>query len=81
MKRLLKPLCLSLLGLTLTWAQPSPAQSFEGLDVSQPKKKKKSSRKPPRGKKSTPSQAAEEADTDDAADTSDSSAAPAWAWI
>ncbi|HEY0092880.1 MAG TPA: adventurous gliding motility protein GltC, partial [Archangium sp.] len=76
MKRLLKPFCLSLLGLTLTWAQPSPAQSFEGLDISQPKKKKKSSRKP-RGKKpgATQSPSSDESESDDAADASDSSAA------
>lgn len=53
MKRLLRPLCLATLGLTLAWANPSPAQSFEGLDLSQPakKKKKKPSRKPSRGGK------------------------------
>jgi len=51
MKRLLKPLCLASLGLTLTWAAPSIAQSFEGLDLSQPKKKPV--KKPSRGKKPT----------------------------
>jgi tetratricopeptide (TPR) repeat protein len=76
MKRLLKPFCLSLLGLTLTWAQPSPAQSFEGLDISQPKKKKKSSRKPRGGKKSGATQApsSDESESDDSSDASSSSA-------
>ena len=70
MKRLLRPLCLSVLGLTLAWATPSPAQSFEGLDLAQPSKKKKSSRgkKPAKGKKPTAAQPAE--DDADAGDTS-----------
>jgi tetratricopeptide (TPR) repeat protein len=71
MKRLLRPLCLATLGLSLAWATPSPAQSFEGLDLSQPsKKKKKAPRKPPRGKKPTAAQAAEDESESDAADTS-----------
>jgi tetratricopeptide (TPR) repeat protein len=76
MKRLLRPLCLSVLGLTLAWATPSPAQSFEGLDLAQPSKKKKSSRgkKPAKGKKPTASQPAE--DDSDADDTSAATPAP-----
>ncbi|MCY1076437.1 adventurous gliding motility protein GltC [Archangium lansingense] len=73
MKRLLRPLCLATLGLSLAWATPSPAQSFEGLDLSQPskKKKKKPTRKPPRGKKPTAAQPAEdESDESDSGDTS-----------
>ncbi|HEX5751394.1 MAG TPA: adventurous gliding motility protein GltC [Archangium sp.] len=71
MKRLLRPLCLATLGLSLAWATPSPAQSFEGLDLSQPsKKKKKASRKPPKGKKPTATQASEEDSDSDSGDTS-----------
>ncbi|WP_375766505.1 adventurous gliding motility protein GltC [Archangium gephyra] len=72
MKRLLRPLCLATLGLSLAWATPSPAQSFEGLDLSQPsKKKKKPTRKPPRGgKKPTAAQPAEDESDSDSADTS-----------
>ena len=72
MKRLLRPLCLATLGLSLAWATPSPAQSFEGLDLSQPsKKKKKAPRKPPRGgKKPTATQAAEDESDSDSGDTS-----------
>jgi tetratricopeptide (TPR) repeat protein len=70
MTRLLRPLCVAVLGLSLAWANPAPAQSFEGLDLSQPsKKKKKPARKPARGKK--PATAAE--DTSDS--ESDASAA------
>ncbi|HYO68039.1 MAG TPA: adventurous gliding motility protein GltC [Archangium sp.] len=78
MKRLLRPLCLATLGLSLAWATPSPAQSFEGLDLSQPsKKKKKPTRKPPKGKKPTAAQPAEdESDESDSSDTS-ATAAPA----
>ncbi|HSP80959.1 MAG TPA: adventurous gliding motility protein GltC [Myxococcaceae bacterium] len=48
MIRLLRPLFVAVLGLTLAWAMPSSAQSFEGLDLTQPskpKKKKKRTRK------------------------------------
>ncbi|AKJ05660.1 hypothetical protein ATI61_102717 [Archangium gephyra] len=77
MKRLLRPLCLATLGLSLAWATPSPAQSFEGLDLSQPsKKKKKPTRKPPRGKKPTAAQPAED-ESDSDSDSSDTSATPA----
>ncbi|PTL80400.1 adventurous gliding motility protein GltC [Vitiosangium sp. GDMCC 1.1324] len=78
MKRLLRPLCLAAtLGLTLAWATPSPAQSFEGLDLSQSKKKKKKpTRKPSRGgKKPTATQPAE--DDSDSSDTSTSATSPA----
>jgi tetratricopeptide (TPR) repeat protein len=72
MKRLLRPLCLATLGLSLAWATPSPAQSFEGLDLSQPskKKKKKPTRKPPKGKKPTAAQPAEDDSESDSGDTS-----------
>ncbi|WNG35288.1 adventurous gliding motility protein GltC [Archangium violaceum] len=84
MKRLLRPLCLATLGLSLAWATPSPAQSFEGLDISQPnkKKKKKPTRKPSRGKKPAAAAAAEDASDSDASeasaagDTSTPAAAP-----
>ncbi|MFL5355270.1 adventurous gliding motility protein GltC [Archangium sp.] len=74
MKRLLRPLCLATLGLTLAWATPSPAQSFEGLDLSQPSKKKKKStpRKPSRGGKKP---AAGSSSNDDSDSSSDASAA------
>jgi hypothetical protein len=59
----------------LAWATPSPAQSFEGLDLAQPSKKKKSSRgkKPAKGKKPTAAQPAE--DDADAGDTDTSTPA------
>ncbi|HEX8435542.1 adventurous gliding motility protein GltC [Archangium sp.] len=78
MKRLLRPLCLSVLGLTLAWANPSPAQNFEGLDLSQPSKKKKKKptpRKPSGGKKPTGTQPAEDDSDDSGADASSSSSA------
>jgi hypothetical protein len=83
MKRLLRPLCLASLGLTLAWATPSPAQSFEGLDLSQPSKKKKkkpTTRKPARGKTPAASQASEDdsdSDASTAGDTSGAAATPA----
>jgi tetratricopeptide (TPR) repeat protein len=84
MKRLLRPLCLSVLGLTLAWANPSPAQSFEGLDLAQPSKKKKkktSTRKPSRGKKPANAQPAEDdsedSDSDASAADASSSSTPA----
>jgi tetratricopeptide (TPR) repeat protein len=80
MKRLLRPLCLATLGLTLAWANPSPAQSFEGLDLSQSakKKKKKPTRKPARGKKASGAQSQEEdSDSDSDASASSDTSSPA----
>jgi hypothetical protein len=79
MNRLLRPLCLAVLGLTLTWALPAPAQSFEGLDLNEPAKKKKKNtrrrppKKPAEGQSTTPDTSSE-ADTSTEADT-DSGAA------
>jgi TolA-binding protein len=57
MNRSFRLLRLALLGLSLIWAMPAPAQNFEGLDTSSSSKKKKrgkntsSSKKKKRGKK------------------------------
>ncbi|WP_232293368.1 hypothetical protein [Stigmatella aurantiaca] len=48
MMRTSRLLRFALLGLTLVWATPAPAQSFEGLDVPGASKKK---RKPAASKK------------------------------
>ncbi len=77
MTRLLRPLGIAVLGLTLAWANPAPAQSFEGLDLSQSskKKKKKPTRKPTRGgKKPAAAQADEdEGESDSATPATDAS--------
>jgi len=75
MTRLLRPLGIAVLGLTLAWANPAPAQSFEGLDLSQSskKKKKKPTRKPAGGKKPTAAQQ----DDDDSDSATDASSTPA----
>jgi tetratricopeptide (TPR) repeat protein len=71
---LLRPVIVAVLGLALAWATPSSAQSFEGLDLSQPsksKKKKSSSSSKPR--KKSANQASDSDDSDEDGSTSSSS--------
>ncbi len=63
MIRLLRPLFVAVLGLTLAWATPSSAQSFEGLDLSQPSKPKKKKRS--RKVRKKPAATAQPSATDD----------------
>ena len=77
MIRLLRPLFVAVLGLTLAWAMPSSAQSFEGLDLTQPskpKKKKKRTRKVRKKPAATaqPS-ASDDSDEEDEGSTADAS--------
>lgn len=78
MTRLLRPLGIAVLGLTLAWGNPAPAQSFEGLDLSQSsKKKKKPTRKPSRGGKKPTAAQADEDESDSDSDASSTSTTPA----
>ncbi len=61
MMRTSRLLRFALLGLTLVWANPAPAQSFEGLDTPGASKKKRGKqaakkKKPARGKKAVPAE-------------------------
>jgi hypothetical protein len=71
MNRLIRPLCLVALGLTLAWAWPAPAQSFEGLDLSgsSSKKKKPSSKPAKKGKKGAATDTSDEDSTSTSADS------------